>query len=165
MTELGLDAPVVGPAARRLAGAPRAPAHPPGRGRLARPGLAGAGAVLVSDEPKALEQEADGGPVRWELGEGTGHGARLTVTWTGPDAAARDAAAAEAPARARSLARWPIDAVRGAEREAIPFRPSGIAPTGRAGRETDVIGVLLGFGPSPAPRRDGRQRRPSRTGR
>ncbi|MCO1654721.1 SRPBCC family protein [Pseudonocardia humida] len=65
----------------------------------------GAGAVLVADEPKALEQEAGGGRVRWELGEGTGHGARLTVTWTGPDPADRDTAADRVPALAARLSR------------------------------------------------------------
>ncbi|WP_214405795.1 SRPBCC family protein [Pseudonocardia lacus] len=65
----------------------------------------GAGPVLVADEPKALEQEAGGGRVRWELGEGTGHGARLTVTWTGPDPAARDAAATRIPALTARLSR------------------------------------------------------------
>jgi len=65
----------------------------------------GAGPVLVADEPKALEQEAGGGRVRWELGEGTGHGARLTVTWTGPDPAARDAATTHLPTLAAALSR------------------------------------------------------------
>jgi uncharacterized protein YndB with AHSA1/START domain len=65
----------------------------------------GTGAVLVADEPKALEQEAGGGRVRWELGEGTGHGARLTVTWTGPDPVARDAATAHLPTLAAALSR------------------------------------------------------------
>jgi uncharacterized protein YndB with AHSA1/START domain len=73
------------------------------------PDLAGAwpdaGAVLVRDEPKVLEQEVPDGRVRWELGEGTGQGARLTLTWTGSDEAARDAAATHAPARAAALAR------------------------------------------------------------
>jgi uncharacterized protein YndB with AHSA1/START domain len=65
----------------------------------------GAGSVLLSDEPKVLEREADGGRVRFELGEGTGHGARLTVTWTGADESARDAAADRAPTVAAGLAR------------------------------------------------------------
>jgi uncharacterized protein YndB with AHSA1/START domain len=71
------------------------------------PDLAGAwdGEVVVAEEPKVLEHRAADGRVRWELGEGTGQGARLTVTWTGPDAAARDAAAARLPAAARALAR------------------------------------------------------------
>jgi uncharacterized protein YndB with AHSA1/START domain len=64
-----------------------------------------AGAVLAEEEPAALEQEAGGGRVRWELGEGTGHGARLTVTWTGADPAARDAAAQRIPALAAALSR------------------------------------------------------------
>jgi uncharacterized protein YndB with AHSA1/START domain len=64
-----------------------------------------AGPVLAADEPKALEQEAGGGRVRWELGEGTGHGARLTVTWTGPDPAARDAAVDRVPTLAAALSR------------------------------------------------------------
>ena len=73
------------------------------------PDLAGAwpdaGPVLVRDQPKVLEQEVPGGRVRWELGEGTGHGARLVLTWTGRDETARDAAATHAPVRAAALAR------------------------------------------------------------
>jgi len=47
---------------------------------------------------------ASGDGVVWELGEGTGHGARLVVTWTGSDPAARDTASAELPRRVRELA-------------------------------------------------------------
>lgn len=45
--------------------------------------LAGAapGDVVERDEPKLLAYSTpDGGSVRWELGEGTGHGARLVLT-------------------------------------------------------------------------------------
>ena len=54
---------------------------------------AGDGTPPVDDSPPTmLEYEpAGGGRVRWELGEGTGHGARLVVTATG--AAAADAQA------------------------------------------------------------------------
>ena len=61
--------------------------------------------VLVSEAPKVLEQRVASGRLRMELGEGTGHGARLTMTWTGGDSAARDAIAAELPERARVVAR------------------------------------------------------------
>jgi uncharacterized protein YndB with AHSA1/START domain len=47
---------------------------------------------------------ASGDGVVWELGEGTGHGARLVVTWTGSDPVARDTASAELPRRVRELA-------------------------------------------------------------
>jgi hypothetical protein len=47
---------------------------------------------------------ASGDGAVWELGEGTGHGARLVVTWTGTDPAARDAARTELPRRVRELA-------------------------------------------------------------
>jgi uncharacterized protein YndB with AHSA1/START domain len=71
------------------------------------PELAGAweGSVVVAEEPKVLEVQAADGRVRWELGEGTPHGARLTVTWTGTDPAAADAAAARIPALAARLSR------------------------------------------------------------
>lgn len=49
-----------------------------------------------------LPSAADG--VRWELGEGTGMGARLRVTWTGADPAGRDAAIVELPRRVAELA-------------------------------------------------------------
>ncbi|MGI5125659.1 SRPBCC family protein [Pseudonocardia sp. CA-107938] len=49
-----------------------------------------------------LPAGADG--VEWRLGEGTGHGARLVVTWTGSDPAARDAARADLPRQVRELA-------------------------------------------------------------
>jgi uncharacterized protein YndB with AHSA1/START domain len=72
-----------------------------------RPDLAAAwpGAVVVTDGPDGLEQQVEGGRLRWELGEGTGQGARLTATWTGRDPAARDAAAARIPAVAAALSR------------------------------------------------------------
>jgi uncharacterized protein YndB with AHSA1/START domain len=63
------------------------------------------GEVVVAEEPKVLEHRTSDGRVRWELGEGTGQGARLTVTWTGADPAARDAAAGRIPAAAGALAR------------------------------------------------------------
>jgi uncharacterized protein YndB with AHSA1/START domain len=65
----------------------------------------GAGEVVERDEAKLLEQRVDGGRLRWELGEGTGHGARLTATWTGADPAARDAAAERLPQLAAALSR------------------------------------------------------------
>jgi uncharacterized protein YndB with AHSA1/START domain len=71
------------------------------------PDLAAAwdGAVAVAEEPKVLEHRTGYARVRWELGEGTGQGARLTVTWTGSDPAARDAAAARIPEVAAALSR------------------------------------------------------------
>lgn len=46
-----------------------------------------AGDVVERDEPKALAHTTAGGVrVRWELGEGTGHGARLVLTVTGAEA-------------------------------------------------------------------------------
>lgn len=43
------------------------------------------GDVRERDEPKVLAYStADGARVRWELGEGTGHGARLVVTESAP---------------------------------------------------------------------------------
>ncbi|SDT02122.1 SRPBCC family protein [Jiangella sp. DSM 45060] len=43
--------------------------------------------VVERDEPKALAYTTPGGArVRWELGDGTGHGARLVLTVTGPAA-------------------------------------------------------------------------------
>lgn len=47
---------------------------------------------------------AAGDGVVWELGEGTGHGARLVVTWTGSDVARRDRVHDELPRRVRELA-------------------------------------------------------------
>ncbi|MET9274629.1 SRPBCC family protein [Kribbella sp. NPDC003557] len=41
------------------------------------------GTVTEQSEPKVLEYEQAGGKVRWELTEGTGHGARLILTETG----------------------------------------------------------------------------------
>jgi uncharacterized protein YndB with AHSA1/START domain len=61
--------------------------------------------VLVSEPPKLLEQRVRDGRLRMELGEGTGHGARLTMTWAGTDEAAKDAIAVELPERARAVAR------------------------------------------------------------
>lgn len=43
--------------------------------------------IVERDEPKALAYAAPGGArVRWQLGDGTGHGARLVLTVTGPAA-------------------------------------------------------------------------------
>lgn len=105
VTELGLDAATVSRVPDgwrvRLERQLTCPAE------AAWPGLAwpGSGAVLVSDEPTTLELAVDGGgTVRFDLGAGTGQGARLTITWTGRDEAARDAAAAQAPTLARALA-------------------------------------------------------------
>jgi uncharacterized protein YndB with AHSA1/START domain len=64
-----------------------------------------AGTAVVAEEPEVLEQRVADGRVRYELGEGTGQGARLTLTWTGPDHAARDAAAARIPEVAAGLSR------------------------------------------------------------
>ncbi|PZF79968.1 SRPBCC family protein [Jiangella anatolica] len=69
--------------------------------RLADVPAGDAGGVVERDEPKALAYTAaDGVRVRWELGEGTGHGARLVLTVTG--ATADDPAW---PARVAALAR------------------------------------------------------------
>lgn len=54
-------------------------------------------------EEVAPKLPADGDGVRWELGEGTGHGARLVVTWSGGDAAACEAARADLLRRVREL--------------------------------------------------------------
>lgn len=103
VTELALDEPEVAPVADgwrvRLERQLTRPAE------QVRPDLAGAwaGEPVVVDEPRVLERQVADGRVRWELGEGTGHGARLTVTWTGPDPAARDAAAARIPELAARL--------------------------------------------------------------
>lgn len=68
----------------------------------------GAGATVVREEPAVLEHEVSDGRVRWELGPGTGHGARLVLTWDGRDAAGRDEALAQAPRRVvELLARLP----------------------------------------------------------
>jgi uncharacterized protein YndB with AHSA1/START domain len=66
-------------------------------------GACAAADVLVSEPPKVLEQRVPHGRLRLELGEGTGHGARLTATWTGTDEKARDTIAADLPARVRAL--------------------------------------------------------------
>jgi uncharacterized protein YndB with AHSA1/START domain len=47
------------------------------------PPWADAGRVVVREELAVLEHTVPDGRVRWELGEGTGHGARLVLTWTG----------------------------------------------------------------------------------
>jgi uncharacterized protein YndB with AHSA1/START domain len=39
--------------------------------------------VTEQSEPKVLEYDLSGGRVRWELTQGTGHGARLTLTHSG----------------------------------------------------------------------------------
>ncbi|RJL22602.1 toxin-antitoxin system toxin subunit [Bailinhaonella thermotolerans] len=43
------------------------------------------GPVTRAEAGKLLEYQTPGGPVRWELTEGTGHGARLTITHPDPD--------------------------------------------------------------------------------
>jgi uncharacterized protein YndB with AHSA1/START domain len=45
--------------------------------------LSSEGTVTERSEPKVLEYEQAGSKVRWELTEGTGHGARLILTQTG----------------------------------------------------------------------------------
>ncbi|MEV4800092.1 SRPBCC domain-containing protein [Nonomuraea sp. NPDC049421] len=42
-----------------------------------------AGPVTRAEAGKLLEYETASGPVRWEFGEGTGHGARLVITHAG----------------------------------------------------------------------------------
>lgn len=69
--------------------------------RLAGPAPAD---VLERDEPKLLAYTtADGARVRWELGEGTGHGARLVLTVSGDPAAADPAWSARVADLAREL--------------------------------------------------------------
>jgi uncharacterized protein YndB with AHSA1/START domain len=103
VTELGLDEPAVDALVDgwrvRLE---RQLTRP---GEAVWPDLAGAwpGTVVVAEEPKVLEVEVADGRVRYEFGEGTGQGARLTVTWTGADPAARNAAAARVPEVAAAL--------------------------------------------------------------
>lgn len=70
-----------------------------------------AGTILTSDPPRLHEYEwlagdRVGGRVRWELGEGTGHGARLVLTQTGAPGldAERDAARVSTEARVAQLA-------------------------------------------------------------
>ncbi|RIQ20766.1 SRPBCC family protein [Jiangella rhizosphaerae] len=70
--------------------------------------LAGVAAddVLERDEPKVLAYTTPGGGrVRWELGEGTGHGARLVVTESAPSSADAAAVAAAWKDRLAELAR------------------------------------------------------------
>ncbi|WP_300011497.1 SRPBCC family protein [Pseudonocardia sp.] len=58
----------------------------PGVGDPAPPVWPGAGAVTAVRAPELLEHDvASGGRVRWELGPGTGHGARLVLVRTAPD--------------------------------------------------------------------------------
>jgi uncharacterized protein YndB with AHSA1/START domain len=103
VTELGLDEPEVGATGDgwrvRLERQLTRPAEQVWPDLVA----AWAGTTVVSEEPKLLERQVADGRVRYELGEGTGQGARLTVTWTGSDPAARDAAAARVPAVAAVL--------------------------------------------------------------
>jgi uncharacterized protein YndB with AHSA1/START domain len=47
------------------------------------PQLTSEGTVTERSEPKVLEYEQADGKVRWELTQGTGHGARLILTHTG----------------------------------------------------------------------------------
>lgn len=51
----------------------------------------------------SVEQEVGDARVRWELRPGTGHGARLVLTWTGPEAG-KDTALADAPKHVADLA-------------------------------------------------------------
>ncbi|WP_232665136.1 SRPBCC family protein [Pseudonocardia sp. TRM90224] len=62
-----------------------------------------AGPVDVREEPAVLEHDVPDGRVRWELKDGTGHGTRLVVSWTGADEAARDTALATAPRHVEAL--------------------------------------------------------------
>ncbi|MGH8869139.1 MAG: SRPBCC family protein [Actinomycetes bacterium] len=80
---------------------------PPAVGDPVPPGFTdttvGAGPVRAVEAPRLLEYDwqHDGRPagrVRWELGAGTGHGARLVLTQTGPDDLAE--------ARALALTAW-----------------------------------------------------------
>jgi uncharacterized protein YndB with AHSA1/START domain len=57
-----------------------------------------AGTITAVDAPRLLEYESGTGRVRWELGEGTGHGARLILTHT--------ATGTDADARATALRVW-----------------------------------------------------------
>ena len=60
--------------------------------------------VRERDEPKLLAYETgDGARVRWELGEGTGHGARLVLTVSGDPAADDPAWSARVADLAREL--------------------------------------------------------------
>ena len=61
------------------------------------------GGVRESREPELLEVDLSPGRERWELGEGTGHGARLVLVRTGTGERASDAAAAAAVARVDEL--------------------------------------------------------------
>jgi uncharacterized protein YndB with AHSA1/START domain len=57
-----------------------------------------AGAITDVDAPRLLEYASGADRVRWEFGEGTGHGARLILTHTAPGA--------DADARAAALRVW-----------------------------------------------------------
>ena len=57
-----------------------------------------AGTVTEVNPPTLLEFEGPGGRVRWELGHGTGHGARLVLTHSGPSE--------QAGARSTTLVAW-----------------------------------------------------------
>lgn len=61
------------------------------------------GAVRESREPELLEVDLAPGRERWELREGTGHGARLVLVRTGTGEGSRDAAAAAVVARVEEL--------------------------------------------------------------
>lgn len=60
-------------------------------------------AVRESREPALLELDLPTGRERWELGEGTGHGARLVLVRRGSGERARDEAAATAAARVEEV--------------------------------------------------------------
>lgn len=57
-----------------------------------------AGTVTEVNPPTLLEYEGPDGWVRWELGHGTGHGARLVLTHSGPSE--------QAGARSTALVAW-----------------------------------------------------------
>lgn len=59
--------------------------------------------VEESREPELLELHLPTGRERWELGEGTGHGARLVLVRRGSGERARDEAAATAAARVEEV--------------------------------------------------------------
>jgi uncharacterized protein YndB with AHSA1/START domain len=85
------------------------------------------GAITEVNGPGLLEYEwltSDGpaGRVRWDLGEGTGHGARLKLTHTG--------SAKEIEARSTALAAWRDHIERFADRLLSPVAPPPAGPHG-----------------------------------
>jgi uncharacterized protein YndB with AHSA1/START domain len=69
-----------------------------------------------------LAEDGPGGRVRWELGQGTGHGARLTLTQTG--------SANEIEARSTAMTAWRDHIERFAERLLSPVAPTPSGPHG-----------------------------------